>query len=400
MNRPLKLLFLKIISRFCIVIFTLASIEVFLWVFFPIPLEHEIEYRMSQDIPGLKSEVLYQRNIYGFRSNTMKTKEPPKNTYRIICIGASTTNQATQNMEDTWAGILEFELRKEFKEYGINIEVASYGRGGETIMDQCIWAWENLSKFNPNLLISLEGINDLCWHGGPEYKYKKLDIQSGDFKGPVINSIKISFKNKCLRYSQICRGAKMLKDILKTKYLKRKGKIIEWHTKNLPDLREKYRSLPYIPNPKRKPDPIEEFSDGMFILAKIVENAKIDLLILGQPVIWKRQMTDEELNSLWFYINTSSGPVRPSPTWLVNEIERYNKVQMRTAEYFNFCYVNLNEKIPKNLYSFFDDCHFTDLGSKLVANEIFPYVKKYVVKFLNHKKKIQNIDKKNILYPH
>jgi len=40
--------------------------------------------------------------------------------------------------------------------------------------------------------------------------------------------------------------------------------------------------------------------------------------------------------------------------------------------------VDLNGRIPKSLQYFFDDCHFTDLGSARVAEELFPLVKERV----------------------
>lgn len=58
----------------------------------------------------------------------------------------------------------------------------------------------------------------------------------------------------------------------------------------------------------------------------------------NQPVVWKESLAPMELNSLWFKMN----------------------------------YINLDDKIPKTSEYFFDDCHFTDLGSITVADNILP----------------------------
>ena len=51
---------------------------------------------------------------------------------------------------------------------------------------------------------------------------------------------------------------------------------------------------------------------------------------------------------------------------------RYNEVQKSIAFQFKMNYINLDGKIPKTSEYFFDDCHFTDLGSITVAENILP----------------------------
>ena len=53
-------------------------------------------------------------------------------TIRILCIGASTTQQPIQNTEDIWSALLEKNLQQAFALKDVRIEVATYGSGGHT----------------------------------------------------------------------------------------------------------------------------------------------------------------------------------------------------------------------------------------------------------------------------
>jgi len=348
-------IFIPLLGRILLIVFCL---ELILWLIFPIAIEQEINIRFSQNIVGLKKNIVYDRNQFGFRSLSMKAQEKPKNTFRIICLGASTTDQLTQSTKDTWSGILEMLLNEEFSNHEVKIEIGAFGRGGETVGERLSWTKSYLLKFNPDLVITLHGINNLA-HGGtysrPKYKLAAI-------------------KYKCLELSQICRRLKLLKFRLKTIFFDKKGQSIEWHSKNLPGLRKKYQKLKYIQRLKRKPDPIDSFSSEMTSLLEIFSNAGIDVIVMSQPVFWKENMSVAEKNVLWLPIVGDGELVRPSGEWLSQENKRYNDLQGRLAKRFDMTFLDLDRRIPKALEFFFDDCHYTDIGSKRVAYEIFNVV--------------------------
>lgn len=83
-------------------------------------------------------------------------------------------------------------------------------------------------------------------------------------------------------------------------------------------------------------------------------------------------MTDEETARLWFPVQT--GParfVRASAIWLANEMRDYNRAQEDAARTQGVSYVELDGVVPKDLGSYFDDCHLTDRGSADVARAAF-----------------------------
>lgn len=155
----------------------LTIIDTVLWICLPVTLErteasHE---KLRQELPGLKREIEYTRNEFGFRSISMKTKGKSPDTIRIICLGASTTDQNAQNTEDIWAGILETKLNKALGDRGVRVETAALGHGGWKTRHVLFWTMEKLLAFDPDIVITLVGINDLALNGYPGYSYPGTD---------------------------------------------------------------------------------------------------------------------------------------------------------------------------------------------------------------------------------
>ena len=349
-------------------------VELFLWSFFPVHSD-SAHIIFKQNLAGLKRNIVYDTNEYGFRSLSMQQEKKPANSIRIFCLGASTTDQSPQNTVDTWCALLENKLNNEFHQSKIRIETAGFGRGGWKAIDLYNWARNNIKRFKPDIVITLMGINDLSWNGGPDYSYTGLE-DALQKKYPL--STESETTDICNKYSQICRRIVLAKRRISQIIHSRTGKVLEWHSDNLPQLRKNYQQLPLIEHVNRMPDPIMEFSDAMDAMLSLLQDEGIEVLTLGQPVLWKNTMRLEEANTLWFSVNTPHGPVRPSGEWLLNEMQRYNVEQENIASRRGASYVDLDSAIPKTLEYYFDDCHYTDAGSNLVASVILPSIKKHV----------------------
>jgi GDSL-like lipase/acylhydrolase family protein len=344
--------------------------EIFLWIFCSINLEQEEVIR--QDLPGVKRLILYQRNRYGLRALSMRDNAKPKNLIRVLCLGASTTEQTTQETKDTWCGALETKFKTYYHNLNIQIQTTAFGFGGAKALDDALWLYENIDTIKPDVVITLLGVNDLAWNGGPNYKARGIEnIRQGIEKIQQAKTLR-GFKEKCKEYSQICRRIVTIMRNLEIRRELRNGEAVEWHTANLAKMRKKYQGLPYVEELIRNPDPLTEFREVMQWLVSYFKQQEVPVILLAQPVLWKKTYTADEFNVLWFSVNTPNGPVRASGSWLYTEMQRYNLVQKNLANEPSIMYVDLDKEIPKNLKYFFDDCHFTDFGSVSVADVILP----------------------------
>jgi lysophospholipase L1-like esterase len=374
---------LNIISS-CLV--TVILLEGALWCFHPLPFSLlACRYPYRNSVKGLKPFIIYERNMFGLRSVSLSqatSREKGPRTIRIMCVGASTTDQATQNNEDLWSSLLESRLQKELSGSGFRIEVAAYGRGGDTVSDTYAWVQKNLMSFSPDIVITLLGINDLCWAG------RNPTLEDAAQQNKERNEEDALLKNyprlaKTLNsVSQIYRHSSRIHQNLAVKRAIRGGTAIPWAAGYLPIVREAYKKYPYVDRVSRNPDPIQEFEEIMCKLLDYFNSQHIPAIVLAQPVLWQEKMQKDEMAALWFPVRTGSGFVRASTEWLVQEMGKYNRVQENCAKAKSCSYIPLDKYIPKTTEIFFDDCHFTDRGNQLVAGVVYPVLLSEVMKLI------------------
>lgn len=345
-----------------VLLFLLFALEAFLWIFAPVAGDHApLRVSYEQDIPGLNPQIVYERNEFGLRSQTMDAYEKAPDVIRILCVGASTTEQTTQQTADTWCALFQQRLSERFADSGLRFEAASYGRGGRQVLKSARFIEEYIDRIDPDILVTLLGINDMVWNGMPGYTVKTAEAYLREVNGLWDNLYK---------YSQVRRRYLWIR----AKQSIERGESEVNFSGNIARIQADYRKLPYRESVTRDPDPIDEFADGVNWIVRHVTGKGIAVVLMGQPVLWKAVMTEEEEAALWFGVATrDQGRVRASTAWMEREMARYNRVQAElAAAYPNAYFVDLDRLIPKTLDYYFDDCHFTDLGSARVAEEAMP----------------------------
>jgi len=296
----------RIILSLLLVVF--LGTETALRLFFPV-YEKKL---VIQSIPGLNHEVKYERNQYGFRTRSLNTKKKHLNTIRIISLGSSTTDQPYQNIEDMWSMLLENKLNDEFGKLGYKIELAARGREAETVRERLKWAREQLLDLRPDMVILLEGINDLR------------------LKDSSRSGLSLSWMETCERLSQLCHRIHAVKKM--------------FTDPPLPVLSLTNGGLPL----RQEPDRVAQFSEGIGDLLRYLATNNIETVVIGQPT-------------------GSGGP-------LEKELMLYNDAQKAQALSVQATYLPLDKFIPKTPQYFFDEYNFTDKGSHAVASAVYPVV--------------------------
>lgn len=360
----------KILSFALVILAALAMTELALWAFWPLPYGEERKMTLHQELAGLKSDVVYEQDRHGLRARSDFSRLKDARVIRVLAIGASTTQQMNQNFEDTWPAILEKLLQDEWASKGVQVEVAAWGRGGQRVFDRVNFVRRQAAAFKPDVIVTLEGINDLAWNGGPGYEYKGPESRLEDIQdSPVVKLQR--FKRA---YCQIYKRLKLRESQTKLQMQIAEGRAIENFTASLDENHRKYLTLPYIGQPARDPDPIVEFKDGIVHLVKSIQEIGAEPVLLAQPVIWRDIMDSKDKEGLWFYVDTPNGPIRTDISWMYKEISAYNATQKEAAQLQGATYVALDERIPPTREYFFDDCHVTDLGSRMMAQMVLAEV--------------------------
>lgn len=356
--------------------FALLLTEGALWTFIPIE-KMAYQVKIRPELRGVKDEVVLDVTRFGVRSASLKSLRKGARTIRVMCIGASTTQSEFQSSRDAWWGILEAQLQREFPEK--KIELIAYGEGGAGAFRTVEWVRQNRQRYQPDVVVTLLGINDLVWHGGAGYHYDRA--ASLAHVRNVKNEIGVGTRVRTFLsdYSQLYNLQRAIRLKRSHDPEMRAGRALDWGTADRKALQAKYQRMPAAAAIERAPDPVEEFADGMEALLKELKDIP-EVVVMGQPVLWKEGLSVEESRSLWFQVLTPKGPVRPSAIWAAQEMAKYNERQRGIAERYGRRYVDLPNGVTPSLDNFVDDCHFTDLGSHRVADVLLPTVRTAIAK--------------------
>lgn len=348
----------------------LVVADLLLWLVVRVPHEGvQTQHVRNHALPGLKDTIVYRTIGHRLRSASIPTARKPAGSIRVLCLGASTTDQLTQSTEDTWCAVLEREVRASSAGLGAQWHAVSYGRSGDRMIDTARWLRSMVDVIQPDVVVTLVGINDLAWGGGPGFAIRAVDDPLGEGERPVATRVLLE---RCADFSQLCRLINRAWNAVAIGLDLRGGRVVNWEAGNLPALHRAWRDLPAVEQVRRDPDPFDEFRGGLAWTLGFLKQRGIEAIVLGQPVLWRPDLPPEAVERLWFSVATPAGRVRPGLSWLAQEMKRYNAAQRQEAERQGFAYVDLDDRLPRTLEHFFDDCHFTDKGSALVGRSLAP----------------------------
>jgi hypothetical protein len=127
--------------------------------------------RLYEYRPGAHLEMVVSGHRYvvdinsrGFRTPEF-TEEKPQKTVRVICIGGSTTVEGETN-DQTYPAILGKRLQATYPSY--HIEVLNFGISGLR-SEHWVNHAEELFRYEPDVVVQYEGVNDLIWGALPRY---------------------------------------------------------------------------------------------------------------------------------------------------------------------------------------------------------------------------------------
>jgi hypothetical protein len=108
-------------------------------------------------------------------------------------------------------------------------------------------------------------------------------------------------------------------------------------------------------------------------IALVCNDAKVPLVFMTQPTIWKVDQTKEEEEALWM----SSVPTNRThldPKTCVGLMDAYNDAIRRVAREHKLACVDLAGAVPKDLEHFYDDAHLTAKGNRKIADTVLQTV--------------------------
>ncbi len=313
--------------------------------------------------PGISGESRFIINSEGFRGDEISGKPD----YKIITIGGSTTECIYLDQNETWPELLKKKLNNLLKK---NVWVGNAGKSGLTTYDNAIQVKE-LLKQNPttDIIITMVGINDF---------QRRLTL-AGDYQRGVINQKTyarafdrmpgydpdLPFYERTELWSSFLR--------IKSFFLKDDNGQDEnttlqqwrWNRKNVQKLLNELPDLSTALN---------DYEISLKNIISIAGKFKTKIVFVTQPVIWAENLSQELKDLCWFggigNYQEQTGHVYYSVDALEKGMELYNERLKKVCEETKTFLIDIAGKLPKDTTVFYDDCHFNESGSKMVADLI------------------------------
>ncbi len=301
---------------------------------------------------GVSGEKKMVINSLGLRGEEMSAGDE----YRLLAIGASTTEEGELDETETWSYLLGKRL---------NIWVGNAGRRGGNMRDMVL----QMKYFVPQLakidgVIMLPGVNDFMIALDPKWQPQLIDLSVTFSNEQLDHAFYIHPRSrygvKGMALWNVLKRAKVL--ILGRKWLydRDSGKPLLV----MKEMRSKAAMRNKLPDLTRA---LDEYRTYLLQVAKLAREQEIKLILLTQPFLWRENMPEEELQQLWFGCVNGEPYICYVPEVLAEGMREYNQVLLEVCAEEKLRCVDLANLLPQSFDYMHDDVHFSEAGARKVA---------------------------------
>tara|TARA_B100001559_G_C16440434_1_gene594141 strand:- start:231 stop:1277 length:1047 start_codon:yes stop_codon:yes gene_type:complete len=307
--------------------------------------EHRMKnQRIEYEFDGVKEVYFYRRNYHGFRGEDIEPSE-----IKAIIMGSSNIEQRYEPDRYTITGFLNSNLKQDNMDLKIiNAGVEAMSTRG-MILGFKNWLFK-LKDFSPKIILLYVGITD---YGMNDEVPLDKHIQEGHLLNPsLIEQIKDNIKSRSIILDSI--------RVFKFKYLPRKG-FVKYDGNQDPQLKENFNYIDY------------DAAKNKYDLVKLrsTYNKKIKNYLLRIDKLHELAL---KLNSKPIFItNISSGGYVKAGFILNTSLIDHCKEK-------NYQCIDLAKKLDSNLSYWKDGTHTSNIGSRAIADLIYPDLKKILLK--------------------
>ena len=333
-------------------------------------------------MPGVEGRSRFITNDKGIRGEPI----PPGDAWRILAMGGSTTECLFLDQLEAWPQRLQERLDGNTPS-GRSVWVGNVGKSGHTTQNHVIQI-EKLLAQHPEMdvVLLLVGINDFIIRlaRGKAYqpeppveqlrpdRYESLMDRSfavwpgADRHLPILKRTEIYRRWRRFRRRHVSPPSSAIVQDRAGQFYQR----FRSHRRRASAIRE---TLPDLSSA------LDKFERNLVRIIDCARVAGLRLVFLTQPCLWHPDLSEEERALLWaggVGVRHQFEPGHPyySPAALAEGMDRFNRRLMRVCARQKVEVLDLHHQIPKSSDFFYDDMHFNEKGSSLVAARIADYL--------------------------
>lgn len=320
--------------------------------------------------PGISGVKRFTINRLGLRGPM-----PPARgkAYRILAVGGSTTECAALDDSEEWAHVLMEDING--SQSRVPVWVGNSGSGGKNAVHHLV-----LMQWLPGILpvdmvVFLFGVNDmaaaLAFEGGPSQA--ALEKAAG-FEGYLPAGVhwRSSHPYPLYRRLKLFQLIQEATAAVKARFRPPASLPVMF---NLAEVRKLRATSPVLPLPDLSTG-LDEYRGRIHALANRCADLHIRCLFLTQPTMWRDNLTPAEESLFWLgYLGPWLHPKGYiSSADLARAMDMYNRTLLDVCRQSSLECFDLAAHIPKTTAAFFDEMHFNEAGSRLVAHNLHEYL--------------------------
>lgn len=294
--------------------------------------------------PKLDSLIVNTRNSLGFRG--AEKPEDFNNYLSIVTVGGSTTECHFNSDDKTWPAILGSELQHSFR----NVWFNNAGLDGHSTFGHQVLLQDHLVKVKPNVVLFLTGVNDIESDQPSFHDQQNKRGAWSDLKHSIVNNSEV-----LSLLLNLARGWKA------QQAHNTSGVNVDPSTLPVSAMTEQQgntvllRQQPYLKGYEKR---VQQLIDTCV-------HYGIRPVFITQPLLYGKGIDSlTHVNLATVEHKGISGKI----AWDV--LERYNDVVRKTCAANNVFVIDLAAQLPKNSLYFYDEAHFSNEGTKKVADII------------------------------
>jgi lysophospholipase L1-like esterase len=337
-------------------------------------------------VSGVEGTSVYRTSSWGIRGEEFGADG---SEYRILAVGGSTTQNLYLDQTETWT-LLFGDLLGPTRG-GLHTWTGDVGTSGRTARSHVLQMRYLLPELpRMDAVVSLVGVNDLTTALRQGFDYEpppSLDNAAAERKqlaqafvrvpGRIHNRVPQYWEEnvpwfKRLAVYQLARVVKISIEQAHSNLNQDPfGEIYVTWRKHRAEASEVIDSLPDLRGP------LDEYRGYLEEMAVIAKEQGVRLVLLTQPTLWRADLTAAEGAALWLggtgEFQEEPGHAYFSARVLQAAMDAYNQTLLDVCATGQVECYDLAARIPKNLDNFYDDVHFTERGSRLVAESLAGY---------------------------
>jgi len=276
-----------------------------------------------------------------------RSKIKNDNTFRIICLGGSTTKNLGLPFESRYPSVLNTILQNYYP--SVNVEVLNAGATWYSTKHSLISYVTYWEEWNPDLIIVMHAINDLSRSfSPPDYAVGEYNDLWTHFYGPAINGARPpTFEQHLLR---------RLSTPINAWYAKFRFKEVDYPP-------ERYISL-------------GSFERNLKKIVKYAKTNRSGVILVTQPSLYKKKAEESELKRLYFGMTIANVQRNffqreyPSSKSFYHAMKMFNEITKNVALSEGVVLSGADRVIEKDLRNFRDDVHYTEAGAEALAETV------------------------------